>query len=69
MTTAGKTASKKTENDILWSVRKTVAGLHKSALVDKATLREFDALCLTPVAPLTAKEIRAGASAAIRCKA
>jgi len=27
--------------------------------VDKATMREFDALCLTPVEPLTPEEIRA----------
>ncbi|MCW8307636.1 DNA-binding transcriptional regulator [Acidiphilium sp. PA] len=27
--------------------------------MDKATMREFDALCLTPVAPLTPEEIRA----------
>jgi putative transcriptional regulator len=33
--------------------------LYKSGLVGKATMREFDALCLTPVVPLTPKEIRA----------
>jgi putative transcriptional regulator len=36
-----------------------VAGLHKAGLVDKATMREFDALCLTPVEPLAPEEIRA----------
>jgi len=51
--------SRKIESGILRSVHKTAAGLHKSGLVDKATMREFDALCLTPVAPLTPKEIRA----------
>lgn len=53
------TASKKTESGVFRSVHKTVAGLHKSGLVDKATMREFDALCLTPVVPLTPREIRA----------
>lgn len=49
----------KAETGILVSVHKTAAGLHKSGLIDKATMREFDALCLTPVEPLTAEEIRA----------
>src|SRR6185437_13597329 len=53
------TATKrKTENGILASVHKAAAGLHKAGLVDKATMREFDALCLTPVEPLTPGEIR-----------
>ena len=46
------------EGGILASVHKTAAGLHKAGLVDKATMREFDALCLTPVEPLTTQEIR-----------
>ena len=50
---------RKAETGILGSVHKTAAGLHKAALIDKATRREFDALCLTPVKPLTAEEIRA----------
>lgn len=53
------TATKRrTENGILVSVHKAAAGLHKAGLVDKATMREFDALCLTPVEPLTPEEIR-----------
>ena len=53
------TATKrKTESGILASVHKTAASLHKAGLVDKATMREFDALCLTPVEPLTPQEIR-----------
>jgi len=50
---------KKAEGGILASVHKTAAGLYKAGLVDKATMREFDALCLTPVEPLTPEEIRA----------
>jgi len=41
------------------SVHKTVAGLEKAGLVDKATMREFDALCLSPVELLSPTEIRA----------
>ena len=50
---------RKTESSILASVHKTAAGLHNAGLVDKATMREFDALCLTSVEPLTPDEIRA----------
>jgi putative transcriptional regulator len=50
---------RKVENSILASVHKTAAGLHKAGLVDKATMREFDVLCLTPVEALTPDEIRA----------
>jgi putative transcriptional regulator len=52
-------ARKKAEGDIFASVRKTAAGLHEAGLVDKDTMREFDALCLTPVEPLSPEEIRA----------
>ncbi|MGU3494755.1 helix-turn-helix domain-containing protein [Xanthobacteraceae bacterium A53D] len=49
----------KAEAGILASVRKTASGLHAAGLVDKATMRQFDALCLTPVEPLSPEEIRA----------
>jgi putative transcriptional regulator len=52
-------AKRKAESGILASVHKTVAGLHEAGVVDKATMREFDALCLTPVAPMSPDEIRA----------
>lgn len=41
------------------SVHKSAAGLQRASLVDKATMREFDALCLTPVETLLPEEIRA----------
>ncbi|MFG1193087.1 helix-turn-helix domain-containing protein [Xanthobacter flavus] len=50
---------KKVESGILASVHRTAIGLREAGLVDKATMREFDALCLTPVEPLTPEEIRA----------
>lgn len=49
----------KAESGILASVHKTATGLHRAGLMDKATMREFDVLCLTPVEPLTPEEIRA----------
>jgi len=39
------------------AIHETAAGLHRIGLLDKATMREFDASCLTTVVPLTAKEI------------
>ena len=51
--------NRKAERGVLASVHKTAAGLHRAGLVDKATMREFDALCLTPVEPLTPEDIRA----------
>lgn len=53
------TNNRKADSSILASVYKTAAGLHKAGLVDKATMREFDAICLTPVEPLSPDEIRA----------
>lgn len=53
------TRHKKTESSILRSVHETVAGLHGAGLLDKATMREFDSLCLAPVEPLAPEEIRA----------
>ncbi len=50
---------RKAESGILASVHKTVVGLHEAGVVDKATMREFDVLCLTPVAPMSSDEIRA----------
>jgi len=41
------------------SVHKAALGLHKAGVFDKATMREFDALCLTPVEQLSPAEIRA----------
>jgi putative transcriptional regulator len=41
------------------AMHETAAGLHRIGLMDKATMREFDASCLTAVEPLSAKEIAA----------
>jgi putative transcriptional regulator len=49
------------------AIHETATGLHRIGLMDKATMREFDASCLTAVEPLSAKQIvairkRAGVS-------
>jgi len=53
-----KTA-KKIESGILRTVHNTAAGLHRAGVMDKATMREFDALCLTSVEPMGPEEIKA----------
>ena len=52
------------------SVHETAEGLHAAGIMDKKTMRKFDAMCLTPVRPLKPKDIRAlrlreGASQAV----
>src|ERR671931_202107 len=49
------------------AIHETAAGLHRIGLIDKSTMREFDASCLTAVEPLSPKQIvairkRAGVS-------
>lgn len=54
-----KAKSKRAESPILTSAREAAAGLHRIGLIDKSTMREFDALCLAPVEPIAPEEIRA----------
>lgn len=54
-----KTAPPSRARGVLGAVHTTAAGLAAAGLMDKATMREFDALCLTPVAVMTPEEIRA----------
>lgn len=39
------------------AIHETAAGLHRAGLLDKATMREFDASCLTAVAEISPKQI------------
>ena len=45
-------------SEILKSVHKTAKGLKKSGLIDKTTMRKFDALCLTSVHEFTPDQVR-----------
>lgn len=56
---ATKKTTKRKPSPILASVHETAKGLHAAGVMDKATMREFDALCLAPVEPLKPAEIRA----------
>jgi putative transcriptional regulator len=50
--------NKPADSGILASVHDTAAGLHNVGVIDKATMREFDALCLTPLEKLSPEQIR-----------
>ncbi len=39
------------------AIHETATGLHRIGLIEKATMREFDASCLTAVEPLSARQI------------
>jgi putative transcriptional regulator len=53
------TKPRKYRSPLLASVHETAKGLHDAGVMDKETMRRFDVMCLTPVRPLTAKQIRA----------
>jgi putative transcriptional regulator len=47
-----------TKSAILDAVHGTAKGLHKAGVMDQVTLREFDRLCLPPIAPLAPAQIK-----------
>lgn len=51
--------SKSARTEALGSLHELMSGLARSGAIDTATMREFDALCLTPVEPLAPEDIRA----------
>ena len=46
-------------SDALAAIHETASDLHDAGVMDQRTLRSFDELCLTPVRPMTATDIRA----------
>ncbi len=50
---------KRYRSEALAAVHETMEALHDVGIIDKRTMRRFDAACLTPVKPLTPKQIRA----------
>lgn len=42
----------------LAAIHETASGLAEIGLIDKRTMKEFDAMCLSPVEPLSAEQIR-----------
>lgn len=49
---------KQYRSDALAAVHETALGFHEAGVMDKRTLKAFDAMCLTPVEALTPAEIR-----------
>jgi putative transcriptional regulator len=56
---AKKSKAAKHHSRLSAAIHETAAGLHRIGLIDKATMREFDASCLTAIEPLSAREISA----------
>lgn len=50
---------KRYRSKIAAAMHETMADMHEIGLVDKKTMREFDARCLTRVSELSAREIAA----------
>jgi putative transcriptional regulator len=50
--------AKRYQSELLAAVHETAEGLRAAGLLPARTMRQFDAECLTPVRPLTAKQIR-----------
>lgn len=48
----------KKKSKILAAVHATAKGLHEAGAIDQVTMREFDMLCITPIAPLRPAQIK-----------
>jgi len=51
--------TKQYRSDLSASIHETAGDLAAAGILDRRTMREFDALCLTPVAPLAPDAIKA----------
>lgn len=51
-------SSNASTGDTFATVHRLITGLYEAGVVDKATMRKFDEMCLTPVRPMEAKDIR-----------
>lgn len=50
--------TKQYRSPLMASIHETAEGLHADGVMSRQTMREFDQLCLTPVSPLSAEDIR-----------
>lgn len=57
--TAARKASRRRTSPILTAVHESISGLHSAGVVSLETMREFDALCLSPVVELAPEQISA----------
>ncbi len=47
------------KSDVKAAIHETASDLYEAGMIDKKTMRRFDEACLTPVRPLTPRQIRA----------
>ncbi len=59
MKKAKTTKTGKYRSSLLAGAHETARGLHRAGVMDRETMRKFDVMCLTPVQPLTPRQIRA----------
>jgi putative transcriptional regulator len=57
--TEDKPTDERCRSDAFAAIYETAHDLNDAGVMNKRTLRRFDALCLTPVKPLAAEDIRA----------
>lgn len=57
--TKAKNKAHKYRSPLSAAIHESAEDLHRIGLIDRATMREFDASCLTSVEPLSAKQIAA----------
>ena len=50
--------NKRYKSDLRESIHESAMGLYRTGVIDKATMREFDESCLTPVAVFAPRDIR-----------
>ena len=50
--------TKKYRSEALAAIHETMEALHEAGAVNKQTMREFDAACLTPVEAISPEDIR-----------
>ncbi len=50
--------AKRYRSDALAAIHETAQGLRDAGVMDKRTMKIFDAMCLTPVEPLSPRAIR-----------
>ncbi len=51
-------SSNASTGDTMTTIHRFVSGLYEAGVFDKATMRKFDEMCLTPVGPMDPKAIR-----------
>jgi putative transcriptional regulator len=50
-------APQRSKGDAFEAIRGAAQGLHRAGAISKATMREYDELCLEPVKEVTAKDV------------